>query len=294
MIRIFYLTAKNAKLRKDILKLCDLCGLFLQCRNSDCVTPKSFIKNGWYMEKIIFSDYPKLKEFFKGQKYPLCVYSLSSIIAWTNQIYTPYAAIEDGTLIICAEFYGDHRDKRHLILPVSPVREFSPKELYDIAEKYECEKYSFVPDEYIERFGRTQVESFFEITEQPEFHDYIYLKDDLAELKGNRYSKKRNLINQFKKEYADKERVKIEAITPSVVSECIAFLEEWCKERHCDEDMEGNLACEKRAIINAIEHLDVLEMKGILLRIDCKISAFGIGSYLTDEMGVFHFEKAFA
>jgi len=246
------------------------------------------------MEKITFSDYPKLKKFFEHQKYPLCVYSLSSIISWTNQIYTPHGAVGDDALIIYAEFYGNHKDKRHLILPISPVREFSPKELYDIAEKYECEKYFFVPDEYIERFGQAQIESFFDITEQPEFHDYLYLKDDLAELKGNKYSKKRNLINQFKKEYAERGRVKIETITPSVVSECIAFLEEWCKERHCDEEKEGNLACEKRAIINALENLEILEMKGILLRIDSKISAFGIASYLTDEIGVFHFEKAFA
>jgi hypothetical protein len=246
------------------------------------------------MEPIKFSDYPKLKKFFRHQKYPLCVYSLSSIIAWTNSFYTPYGTVQKESLIILSEFEEPYKDKRHLILPISPEREFSPKELYEIAQTYQCDRYFFVPKDYLERFGKEDIELFFKITEQPDLNDYIYLSKDLADLKGNKYSKKRNLINQFKRSHVNKGGVRIEPITPSVVTECIDFLDEWCEERHCDEDEKGSLACEKQAAINALEHLELLEMQGILLRIDNKVSAFGMGSRLTDEMGCFHFEKAFA
>jgi hypothetical protein len=37
----------------------------------------------------------------------------------------------------------------------------------------------------------------------------------------------------------------------------------------------------------------MLDLNGIYLRVDGEISAFGIAAYLTKDMGVLHFEKAF-
>lgn len=47
-------------------------------------------------------------------------------------------------------------------------------------------------------------------------------------------------------------------------------------------------------MINTLVNIDLLDVRGLYLRVDGMISAFGIASYLTDEMGVLHFEKAFA
>lgn len=239
------------------------------------------------------SDYPELKRFFKDQRYSLCAYSLSSIIAWSNSSYQPYGAIDGDAFIICAEF-TTRKENRHMILPVSPVKAFSPGDLYDLALKLGFERYWFVPDAYMETFGRSKLENYFEVSEQPEYTDYIYQTEDLALLKGNKYSKKRNLIKQFQREYFDAGRVKVENITSAVASECIDFLEEWCEERDCDRNPEDDLACEKIAAINTIENIEALEVNGILLRLDNVISAFGIASHLTADMGVFHFEKAFS
>jgi hypothetical protein len=38
----------------------------------------------------------------------------------------------------------------------------------------------------------------------------------------------------------------------------------------------------------------MFHLNGILIRVDGVVSAFGIASHLTDNMGVLHFEKAFA
>jgi uncharacterized protein len=43
-----------------------------------------------------------------------------------------------------------------------------------------------------------------------------------------------------------------------------------------------------------LENLETLETDGIFIRVDGRVSAFGIASRLTREMGVLHFEKAFA
>jgi len=245
------------------------------------------------MKKITYSDYSALKKYFTRQRYNLCVYSLPSIIAWRNEKYMPCGTIENDALIIGAEF-TEERDKSHLILPVSPSREYAPKELYELAGKLGFQRYWFVTGEYIEKFGKDETESFFRISEQKEYADYVYLKEDLSELKGNRYSQKRNLIHQFERDYTAKDRVETGRIKSDVSLECIDFLEKWCLERNCDSHDNDALACEKEAVINTLRNIDLLDVRGLYLRVDGLMSAFGIASYLTDEMGVLHFEKAFA
>lgn len=242
---------------------------------------------------IVPSDFPKLKKFFQRQRYRLCAYSLPSIIAWNSAEFQPYAAVDGKSLIVSGEFAA-RIENRHLMLPVSPSKDYPPKQLHDLAVKLKFDKYWFVPKDYLQQYGKALVESFFEVKEQKDFEDYIYAVDDLALLKGNKYSGKRNLIHQFERSYINRGRVTIEKIVPSFSSECIEFLEKWCEERNCDMDENETLFCERQAAVNTIENIDLFELDGILLRIDGKINAFGIASRLTESMGVLHFEKAFA
>ena len=78
-----------------------------------------------------------------------------------------------------------------------------------------------------------------------------------------------------------------------VSKETIQRLEKWCEERNCDKSPEMDLSCEKFAAINALENIETVESKGIYLRMDGEIKAFGIAAHLTDEMGVLMFQKAF-
>lgn len=243
------------------------------------------------LKPITPADYPQLKRFFRRQEYRLCEYSLSLIIVWSNTEYQPYGAIDGDALIIGAEF-ATRKENRHLILPISPVKEHTPEELGDLAEKFGFRSFWFVPEDYIKAYGKKRISSFFAVAAQKDFNDYVYRTDDLVALKGNKYAKKRNLIHQFERNYLSNGRVKIEPMDPQSAPECIDFLEEWCEQNHCDVDVDLDLACEKQATINAIQNIDRLGVKGLLLRLDGKVSAFGIASQLTANMGVLHFEKA--
>jgi hypothetical protein len=237
-----------------------------------------------------YSDYI---HFFDKQRYPMCAYSLSSIIAWTNNEYTPFGAELDGALIVAAEF-KEEKYNRHLILPVAPRRAFTPVELAAVAKRAGYSEYWFVPEDYLQDAGEEAVKRYFTVHHQGAFDDYVYRVADLAGLKGNRYSKKRNLINQFRRDYVESGKVAVSPIGRNNVEDCLQFLEEWCEERDCDSDDQMVLACEKQAAINALTHLDALGLKGILLRIDGKVSAFGISAPLTDDMATLQYEKAFA
>lgn len=238
-------------------------------------------------------SYPIYRPYFENQRYALCAYSLSSIIAWTNDEFKPFGAFNKDALIVAAEF-DNVKSNRHLLLPISPRRMVPPDELAAVARMAGHTQYWFVPKAYLEQYGDDAVGRYFTVHRQAAYDDYIYRVDDLVHLSGNRFSKKRNLIKQFQRDYVDRGKVAIDAISSDNVPECLDFLEQWCLERDCDGDEQVDLACEKQAAINALNHYDDFDLKGLLLRIDGAVSAFGIAAPLTRDMGILQYEKAFS
>jgi len=240
---------------------------------------------------VSVDDYEILKPFFAGHPYSLCVYSPASLIAWSFRSFKAYYRIEEGKLFIAGELEENPKN-RHLILPMAQDRLFSAADLHRYAEKMGFERYWRVPADYIATLDRSELEALFDLEEQEGYEDYIYLTEDLIHLKGNKYSKKRNLIHQFTREYLRRNRVEVEEILAKDVVECLQFLEIWCEQHDCDADPESDLACEKSAVITALENMKRLEWKGLLIRVDGRVSAFGIGTRLNETIATLNFEKA--
>ncbi len=244
------------------------------------------------LKKLEIADYQALKPFFAKFPYRLSIYSLPSLIAWSNCVFEARFAVDGERLVIANESELRPED-RHLILPLSLSGDVSPETLRDLAVELGFSGYWCIPGDYVERH-RGAIEGLFSLEEQGEFEDYIYLAEDLARLKGNRYVRKRNLIHQFEREYMNNGvRVHVEPITAGSVPECLEFLEVWCAKRDCDVDEDIDLACERRAAITSLENLEALELNGIQVRIDGAVSAFGIATRLNDEVGILNYEKAF-
>jgi uncharacterized protein len=242
---------------------------------------------------LAVSDYPVLKTFFTEQPYNLCVYSPASLIAWSNRTFRSFYTVTDGIIFIACEREG-HPEDSHLILPISQDRLHTPSELHRFACQLGYKQYWYVPEDFLDTLDRSDLETLFVLQEQKEFADYIYLSEDLIRLKGNKFAKKRNLINQFFREYMRHGRVAVENIHQEQIEECLQFLEIWCNEHACDVDQASSLACEKDAVITTLNNIEQLESKGILVRVDGAVSAFGIGSRLNETIATLNFEKAFS
>jgi hypothetical protein len=239
---------------------------------------------------ITFSEYQALRPYFDNQPHELCSYLLPSIIAWRNDNFEPFYTIADGEVILSARV----KDRMCLLLPLSPKEKMPPDRLRELSWKSEIPIIFPVSDLYLKIHGMRQVETLFQIEEKPEYSDYVYRTEDLAQLKGNKYSKKRNLINQFERKYLGEGRLAVAPITPADTDECLEFLEEWCLSNNCDAKGMDELACEKEAAKYTLGRLESFGSRGLLLRIDGEICAFGIGARLTQDMGVLNFEKAFS
>ncbi|MBN1382520.1 MAG: DUF2156 domain-containing protein [Deltaproteobacteria bacterium] len=242
-------------------------------------------------EPLGLCHYKRLKPYFANQHYQLSGYSLTSLIVWQQP--KPYFAIRENTVIMYAESER-HPEDKYLVLPVSVDGEFSPPMLYDLTQETGIPRYWFVPEDYLKRQSMAEIDSLFHCEEQPLFEDYVYLASDLAELKGNKYSKKRNLINQFLRNHGDSGRVSVGTITPQNAEECLAFLEKWCDEYALETPPDEDFMCEKEAVTNTIKNIDTFDVKSHVIGIDGAVSAFGVCSHLNAETVVLNFEKAYS
>ena len=72
----------------------------------------------------------------------------------------------------------------------------------------------------------------FGFTVDRDYADYIYLRSDLATLKGKKFQSKRNHINKFRNTYPD---YKYSPITKDRIQECLELEAKWCKANDCDQ-----------------------------------------------------------
>lgn len=124
----------------------------------------------------------------------------------------------------------------------------------------------------------------FKYKQDRDMYDYVYLSEDMINLSGRKYQKKRNHINKFLKHYM----YEYEPISDENIEECLIAEIEWAAGRPGDNGIEE----EKAAIVEALRNMETLGIKGGALRINDRIQAFSLGEVLNPNMAVIHIEKA--
>ncbi len=116
--------------------------------------------------------------------------------------------------------------------------------------------------------------------------DYLYRVTDLIELKGNRYHKKKNLLNQFDRKY-DFAYLPFGA---DMVEQAMAMQTDWCTWRDCESS--DVLSSENRAIFRTLKEWKQLSgLFGGALMVDGSMVAYTVAEALTRDMLLIHFEK---
>ena len=116
--------------------------------------------------------------------------------------------------------------------------------------------------------------------------DYLYHGSDLIDLKGNRYHKKKNLLNQFLNTYS----CRYEPLGPEMTEKALALQTDWCTWRDCEAS--DTLAAENRAIEKVLKNWSRLNgITGGALLIDDAVVAYTVAEMLGSDTLVIHFEK---
>ncbi len=116
--------------------------------------------------------------------------------------------------------------------------------------------------------------------------DYVYLTQDLIQLSGNRFHKKKNHLNKFLKTM----QYHYKPLDHETVECVLEMQESWCQLRDCQTN-EG-LMNEDRAIFEALTNFDRLGYLGGAIVINDVVEAFSLGEPLNQDTAVIHIEKA--
>ena len=116
--------------------------------------------------------------------------------------------------------------------------------------------------------------------------DYVYSTQDLIDLSGNKYHRKKNHLNQFTKRHT----FEYKPLNADLVEQVLGMQETWCQMRECVLNPE--LLAEDFAVREALGFFGELDYQGGAILIDSRVEAFSLGEALNEETAVIHIEKA--
>lgn len=121
----------------------------------------------------------------------------------------------------------------------------------------------------------------FTVFEDRDNFDYLYSREELSQLAGRKYHKKKNLVNAFINNYNYEGKPLLEEFVP----EAVQVLELWRNGRDNPGDYHANK--------EALEQSEVLQLCGGIYYVEGEPAAFTLGEELArGESFVIHFEKA--
>lgn len=239
-------------------------------------------------QDVTLKDKARIDQYFRKGQYRNSECTFTNLFIWRDCYAVQWAEV-DGLLVIkpgqsdenwILPPYGDYTacDLKAVLLQLKDHFALQGKPLVLRA----------VTEEFAEVLEKT-CPGMFQLEEERDLEDYLYLGDDLRELKGRRYHSKRNHLSNFRKNYPD---YVYEPMTAAMREEIWDYVNLWCRQKECSGKFSDGLICEKKAIREALDYFDQLDYTGAVIRINGQIEAFTMGEKINDDTVVIHVEKA--
>ncbi len=211
---------------------------------------------------------PLLHPLFQALPDGISEFTFANIYLFRANHHYSLSRLADGSLVIL----GRDGDRRFFMSPFG----LPDKPLLDLLmrnhDRMKCVAKSQV--EPLQALG-------FQVTEDRDNFDYLYLRRELAELTGRKFMKKRNLIKAFINNYHYEGRPLLAKYLP----DALRILEAWQNEH----DSPGDVAAAREAL----EKSEELQLCGGIYYADGQPAAFSLGEELACGTSfVIHFEKA--
>jgi hypothetical protein len=219
-----------------------------------------------------FEDQDRVKRYLDAHPSGVCEMNFPNILIWKDS-ERPRFTILNGNLCI-------------LIEPT-----FEPAYFLAPAGGNEIEKtvmtclthaprLSRVPEVFVQKCGGA-----FRVEEDRDNFDYVYLADELAELKGKKFDGKRNRIKKFESTFDHA----YEKLRKDHADDCRQLLLRWFEEKGNGDPY---MKAEKDAILEALALFKELCLTGGVVTVAGRVEAFTIGMRLTDDTALIQIEIA--
>jgi uncharacterized protein len=231
-------------------------------------------------------DRELFQKYLRGYNFNTYEYSFSTLYLWRKLCSVEYAIIA-GALVVKKT---ERNVGTYFMQPIGYTKE-NIKEVINILIEMKRR------DRNIKCLFRDIEEPFIDelrelfsqeicLCEDVNNFDYIYNREELMTLRGNRFHKKRNHYNQFIATYNFEAR---DLLEDGVINDCRIFAEEWTEGR---EKITSQLEHELEGINDVLSNIKQLNLQGMAVYIDGKIAGFTIGEKVNGKMAIIHIEKA--
>lgn len=226
----------------------------------------------------LLTQQPLFERYLRRADYQLSAYSFANIFSWKDFFDFEFKVIDDALCIFARNALG-------VFLYLPPLGKNVTKETMD-----QCFDRMFQENKgrgvsRIENIEEPQL-SFFpgkEYVIYKKSEDFVYRRDDLAGLKGNKYKSKRSAYNQF----ARLENHQFISYEPKMKKECLDLYFRWAEERkkvNTDEIYQEMISESYQAHEVYLKYFKELGLIGRVILEDKKILGYTFGVPLKENV----------
>lgn len=214
---------------------------------------------------------PFLHPLFQQLRHGLSEYSFANIYLFRQTHHYTFSRLNDGTIVIL----GRDQDTPFFMLPFGVPELPMLNTLFRDHGMMKC-----VPKSMATMLADTG----FRVIEDRDNFDYLYRRQDLAELGGRNYHKKRNLIKAFLSSHPS---YTARPLREEFRADALRVLEDW----GAATDQAGD----SEAAREALHEMEALQLCGGIYSVEDRPVAYVLGEELAGMATfVIHFEKAVA
>lgn len=225
-------------------------------------------------------------KYLKDYNFNTYEYSFATLYLWRKLCNVEYAIIKDAIIVKKSEkSFGTY-----FMQPIGYKKE-NLKDIIDILMEIREEDRNIkclfrdIEGPFLEELKEIFPDKVCFCDDENNF-DYIYSREELMTLKGNRFHKKRNHYNQFINSYEFEVK---DFDDEGVVDDCREFAVAWNENK---DNVSQQLEYELDGIKDLLENYKALGLQGMAVYVDEKLIGFTIGERVNDKMAIIHIEKA--
>jgi hypothetical protein len=219
-----------------------------------------------------FEDQDLVKRYLDAHPSGVCEMNFPNILIWKDS-ERPRTTILNGNLCILIE---PTFEPAYFLAPAGG-KEIEKTVMACLTH---APRLSRVPEAFVEK-----CRGAFRVEEDRDNFDYVYLAEELAELKGKKFDGKRNRIKKFESTFDHA----YEKLRKDHADDCRRLLLRWFEEKGNGDPY---MKAEKDAILEALAYFEPLGLTGGVVTVAGRVEAFTLGMRLTDDTALIQIEIA--
>lgn len=233
----------------------------------------------FHFQPVTLFDLDAIEEYLAYTDYTESNHNLVNMVEWLD-LYPLFIHKEEDFIILI----GIYHDEYFMYMPLCKKEHFK-KALSKAKTILDACNVRFTMSCFTKEYKDLVLELYphLQVTDLRDGYDYLYDAEKLRTFSGKQLQKKRNLINNFYKNYEGRYRYE------DLSHENIAKVKEFVLSLEADTE---TLYVERAGILLVLDLFEKLEYKGGVIFIDDQVEAMIIASKLNDQMIQENIEKA--